>query len=219
MKRLGIDIGSLYLGSVLLEEGGVVEVHYLEHNGDVRGVVSELLKKERYQDFEAIGVTGNFPEQEKGTFDNTLSVIEGTRFLLPGCQNVFMIGGQTFFLLRFDENGKYREHTINPPCAAGTGSFIEQQAKRLGISVLDLAHFACEHPGKAPVIATRCSVFAKTDIIHAMQEGHSLEAICCGLCEGITRNILDTLVKGRKITSPVGVVGGEIGRASCRERV
>ena len=140
--------------------------------------------------------------------DNTLAQIEGARMLLPECRNVFTIGGQTFSLIFFDERGGYKEHSINAPCAADTGSFIEQQAERLLLSVMDLATKAAEFEGKTPVIATRCAVFAKTDIIHAMQEGYSLEAVCAGLCEGIARNVLDALIKGRETVEPVGLIGG-----------
>ena len=50
-----------------------------------------------------------------------------------------------------------------------------------------------QHHGPPPKIASRCAVFAKTDLIHAQQEGHSLGAICDGLCKGLAKNITDTL--------------------------
>ena len=51
-------------------------------------------------------------------------------------------------------------------------------------------------------------MFAKTDIVHAMQEGYSLEAVCAGLCEGLAATLADSLVKGRELAEPVGIVGG-----------
>lgn len=211
MKRLGIDIGSLYLGAVVIEGNLLVATNYQPHKGNIKVELQKLLDQRSYQNYDVVGVTG----LRAGTIDNTLAVIEGARFLLPGCRNVFAIGGETFSLLCFDERGAYREHSLNPPCASGTGSFIEQQAERLNISVADLAERACRYKGKTPVIATRCAVFAKTDIIHAMQEGYSLDAVCAGLCEGIARNILDVLRKGRELLPPIGVVGG----VSCNEKI
>lgn len=205
MRRLGIDAGSIYLGSVILENDAVVETFYLEHKGNIENTIQELFSKSQKR-FDTIGVTGDFFQHY--AFDNVLSVIEGAHFLLPKCKNIFTIGGENFSIIFFDEKGKYREHSLNPPCASGTGSFIEQQAQRLDISVEELSHKALQYRGTPPSIATRCAVFAKTDIIHAMQEGYSLEAICAGLCEGIASSVLDSLVKGREITSPVGIVGG-----------
>ena len=118
------------------------------------------------------------------------------------------MGGQSFSLILLDREGRYVEHVSNPPCASGTGSFLEQQAERLGLRVEELASRAASFTGDVPRIATRCAVFAKTDIVHAMQEGFSLDAICAGLCEGIARSMLDTLLKGRSLAPPVGLVGG-----------
>ncbi len=208
MKRVGIDIGSLYMGGVIIEKGDIVDVYYGEHKGDIAGELESLLSRPGYGSFDRIGVSGNFLDRGKEVIDSTLTAIEGVKFLVPGCRNIFFIGGETFFLIFYDEKGEYREHTVNSPCAAGTGSFIEQQAERLHLAVSDLAELALNYKGKAPVIATRCAVFARTDITHAMQEGHSLDAICAGLCEGIARNVLDVLVKGREIIAPAAVVGG-----------
>ncbi len=208
MKKLGIDIGSLYAGTILIEDGRIIATEYREHKGDVQDVLEELEKDQSFHDYDSWGITGALAPAELKPIDTILSVAEGARFLVPESSNVFAIGGETFSLIIFDDKGSYSEHTINPPCASGTGSFIEQQAERLNLSVSDLARRAGAYSGKTPVIATRCAVFAKTDIIHAMQEGYSVDAICAGLCEGIGRSIADNLVKGREISSPAAVVGG-----------
>ncbi len=221
MRRIGIDIGSLYVGGAVLEDGRVIDTRYVEHGGRIREAVGGILGLPDFRRFDRLGVTGSFPERREGVIDGSLALIEGARFLLPGCRNVFAVGGQTFFLIFFDQDGAYREHSVNPPCAAGTGSFIEQQAERLGLTAAELAAraesiFAASR-GKTPVIATRCAVFAKTDIVHAMQEGWSLEAVCAGLCEGIARNVADALVKGRELAEPVGFLGGvALNRAIAR---
>lgn len=208
MKRVGIDIGSLYLSGVVIEDGEVKTVSYTEHKGNIEAEVGHLLGKPGYDSYDRIGISGIVPGRTENAIDSTLATIEGVLYLLPECRNVFAVGGEAFSLIFFDEKGKYKEHTVNTPCAAGTGSFIEQQAERLGLSVADLSRRAMSYKEKNPLIATRCAVFAKTDITHAMQEGFSLDAICAGLCEGIARNIVDVLVKGREIVSPAAVVGG-----------
>ena len=207
-RRLGIDIGSLYLTAVLMEEGRVRFSAYREHGGKIEEALRALLAEPGFQSPDTVGVTGSLANPGMRIIDGMLATVEGARLLLPECRNVLFIGGQSFSLILLDEQGKYREHTANAPCAAGTGSFLEQQSERLGLGVQELSRRAAAFTGKAPRIATRCAVFAKTDIVHAMQEGHTLDAICAGLCEGIARSVLDSLLKGRELTAPVGLVGG-----------
>ena len=208
MRRLGLDIGSLSLNAVMLQDGAVVDRASLEHEGKIEAAVRELLRKPGFSSFDTAGVTGSLPGLGKDLIDATLSTIEGARHLLPGCRNVIAMGGQSFSLILLDAEGRYVEHAANPPCASGTGSFLEQQAERLGVGVKDLALRAGTFTGTVPRIASRCAVFAKTDIIHAMQKGHSLDAVSAGLCEGIARSMLDVLLKGRTLSAPVGLVGG-----------
>ncbi|MBI5622141.1 MAG: hypothetical protein HY924_00035 [Elusimicrobia bacterium] len=208
MRKLGVDVGSACLGAVLLEDGAVREAHYAEHRGTPAVALEALLSDPRFARYDAAGVTSSGESRGRRLIDNSLALVEGVRFLLPGCRNVFEVGAQTFSLVFFDESGRYREHSVNPPCAAGTGSFVDAQAERLGLDASRLSALASAFDGKVPSIATRCAVFAKTDIIHAMQEGHSLQAVCAGLCEGLARSVVEALVKGRPLEGPVGFVGG-----------
>jgi predicted CoA-substrate-specific enzyme activase len=208
MKRLGLDIGSAYMGTVLLENDQVVSTTYTEHGGDVHCALKEILDSKTARSCNTVGITGVLAGEFGLTLDSTLCVIEGARFLAPDSRNIFSLGAQHFMLCLYGEGGAYKEHSTNPPCASGTGSFIEQQARRLNLSVPELCNRALAYKGEVPGIATRCAVFAKSDIIHAMQEGYSLDAVCAGLCEGITRTIAESLLKGRTLHAPVAVVGG-----------
>ena len=208
MKRLGIDLGSLSLSVVLMEDERIVARHSAAHEGRIHDAVGSLITRAPFQAWDTAGITASLASGAAGMIDNTLATIEGARFLLPGCRNLIAMGGQSFSLILLDEEGRYVEHVSNPPCASGTGSFLEQQAERLGMPVQELARRASAFSGDVPRIATRCAVFAKTDIVHAMQEGHSLDAVCAGLCEGIARSMLEMLLKGRRMLPPVGLVGG-----------
>ncbi len=208
VKRLGIDIGSLSLHAVMMEDGGIRDRLSVEHGGGIEAAVRTVLARPGFSSWDSAGVTGGPARPGGRNIDPTLAVIEGARYLLPTCRNVIAMGGQSFSLILLDSEGRYVEHAANPPCASGTGSFLEQQAERLGLSVRDLAQRAAAFTGRVPRIASRCAVFAKTDIVHAMQEGFSLDAICAGLCEGIARSMLDMLLKGRTLSAPVGLVGG-----------
>jgi hypothetical protein len=71
-----------------------------------------------------------------------------------------------------------------------------------------LSEKACSNRGSVPKIASRCAVFAKTDLVHAQQEGYSLEQICDGLCYGLAKNIVDTLRMDRDAHAPILFTGG-----------
>ncbi len=208
MNRLGIDIGTLTLNAVMMQDGKVLDRVSFDHAGEIDSAVRSVLERPGFSDFDTAGATGSLAGVAGEIIDNTLATIEGSRHLLPGCRNVISMGGQSFALILLDGEGRYVEHAANPPCASGTGSFLEQQAERLGVPVKELARRAAAFSGKAPRIASRCAVFAKTDIIHAMQQGYSLDAVAAGLCEGIARSMLDMLLKGRALSAPVGLVGG-----------
>ncbi|MBN1411365.1 MAG: hypothetical protein JW969_11020 [Spirochaetales bacterium] len=208
IKRLGIDIGSQFFSCVTMEDGRVTSAHYREHKGDISKTLDSLREKIDYHAFDRIGVTGHRQNRGNSIIDNRLAVIHGIHHLLPESRNIFWIGGQTFMLVFFDERGRYTEHTSNPPCASGTGSFIDQQAERLKLTINEFTTVAEKYTGPVPEIATRCAVYAKSDIIHSMQKGYTVDAVCKGICESIARNILDSLVRGRALSAPVGITGG-----------
>ncbi len=109
---------------------------------------------------------------------------------------ILQIGGEKFSLSLFDELGNYIGAKHNTSCAAGTGSFLDQQAGRLDLSSSEqISEHALSNTKDRPDIATRCAVFAKTDLIHAQQEGYDIAQICDGLCFGLAKNIANTLFK------------------------
>ncbi len=126
--------------------------------------------------------------------DARLALIEGAKAVSPSLRSILHVGAERFFLLRFDQSGHYLDLKSNSSCAAGTGGFLDQQARRLSLRGSDeLGERALASRGDAPRIASRCSVFAKTDLIHAQQEGYSLDEICDGLCRGLVATICDTV--------------------------
>ena len=130
----------------------------------------------------------------------------------PQVRTVFEMGGEASKYLRLDPNvtGKHLgivDYQTSGECAAGTGSFIDQQATRLLYSIEQVGPAACG-ASCAARIAGRCSVFAKTDMIHAQQKGYTTEQILRGLCDAVARNYKSSLVKGRAVVPPVAFIGG-----------
>ncbi|MCL2000879.1 MAG: acyl-CoA dehydratase activase, partial [Planctomycetes bacterium] len=92
--------------------------------------------------------------------------------------------------------------------AAGTGAFLDQQSLRLQVPPAELADRAMRYGKKPPAVATRCAVFAKSDMIHLQQEGFSVDAIAAGLCVGLGNSTVDGLLSGRALAGKTAVIGG-----------
>ena len=148
------------------------------------------------------------------------AIARGMRIFHPEVRTVFEMGGQTSKFLRLG-NGKDSVHVgildyqASGECAAGTGSFIDQQASRLRYSIENVGPAACGASCSAR-IAGRCSVFAKTDMIHAQQKGYTTDQILRGLCDAVARNYKASIVKGRRVAPPVAFIGGVAMNESIR---
>jgi predicted CoA-substrate-specific enzyme activase len=123
----------------------------------------------------------------------------------PQVRTVFEIGGESSKYIRLDA-GSIVDYDRSGECAAGTGSFLDQQALRMQYSVEEVG---CVVSGAscAARIAGRCSVFAKSDMIHAQQKGYSPAEILRGLCDAVARNFKSSIVKGRPVQAPVALIG------------
>jgi len=169
------------------------------------------------EDVEGIRVTGSGSQLIAKVlgiyFENEFRAIaKGLRTFYPEVRTVFEMGGEASKYLRLDPNvtGKHLgiiDYQTSGECAAGTGSFIDQQATRLLYSIEQVGPAACG-ASCAARIAGRCSVFAKTDMIHAQQKGYTTEQILRGLCDAVARNYKSSLVKGRAVVPPVAFIGG-----------
>lgn len=209
---LGLDAGSITVSlTVVNSKQEIVFSDYEFHNGDISGVMKRMLEKIDFGQIGNIAVSASTHDIVTNGFryDNRVCFIEVAKKLHPETGSLLMVGGETFGLIQFDEKGNYRNYKSNTSCAAGTGSFLDQQAKRLNIkSIEKFSEIANDNKGSIPKIASRCAVFAKTDLIHAQQEGYSAEEICDGLCYGLAKNITDTLFTSRKAAEPLVFAGG-----------
>ncbi|MHB1418584.1 MAG: acyl-CoA dehydratase activase [Bacillota bacterium] len=224
---LGIDVGSVSTNVVVLDEnGGVIESLYIRTQGQPieavkkgLGIIGERL--DQSVTIGGVGATGSGRHLAGVMVGADIVKNEITAHAVaasaqtPGVQTVLEIGGQDskIIILR---NDVVIDFAMNTVCAAGTGSFLDQQAGRLSIPIEEFGRLAlgAKHPVR---IAGRCSVFAESDMIHKQQMGHSLEDIVAGLCEALVRNYLNNLGKGKEILSPVVFQGGVAANAGMRE--
>ncbi len=209
---LGIDVGSVSVSLVWINtKGKLIGKEYALHHGDIRSTLEKVLGRFKPEDIRGIaapsGKTG-FHQQIR-VFDTQVSLMGAVSQLGLNVRSILHVGAERFFLIELDEKGNYSHTSHSSSCAAGTGSFLDQQALRLDLK--DTAHLsdmALRNRSTTPDIAARCSVFAKTDLIHAQQKGFSLEAICDSLCKGLADNIADTLFNKSSPVSPILMSGG-----------
>jgi len=217
---LGIDLGSVSLDIVVIDETEkIIWSAYRTVQGRARDAVASLCKElladwmrpGEIRSFSGAMATGSGKEivQELlGIAAVNEIVAHGTaaaRFA-GGKASVIEIGGQDSKFILVDDKGA-DDYAMNELCAAGTGAFLDVQAERLGLSIAELAELAAQAE-TIPPMAGRCSVFAKSDIIHLQQRGVPVDQIVAGLCYALARNYVASLIRGREVVRPVVFQGG-----------
>jgi predicted CoA-substrate-specific enzyme activase len=237
MYTVGIDIGSVSINCVAVDEQGelVYETPYQRHFGRFVPQTLQTLRSiyQRFgeQHIQTVAFTGNHGKiiaSRLGALYEYESITEvlGVLYLIPDTSAIISMGGQDaglYLLTHKDGQWYLQSFAMNGPCAAGTGSFIDQQAERLSSFLYDenvsfsqehisqiLGNFIArgqESTGAAPV-ACRCTVFTKSDMIHLQNKGESLENIIAGLHQGNAANYISTIVSSQQVKDPVVFIGG-----------
>jgi predicted CoA-substrate-specific enzyme activase len=215
---LGIDVGSVSTNLAALDEEGNVLCHwYLLTHGQPIRAVQEGLKEistslPKGMEIRGVGTTGS-ARQLAGVMvgadvvknEITAHAVGATHFF-PDARTILEIGGQDSKIIII-RDGLVVDFAMNTVCAAGTGSFLDQQALRLGIPIDQFGQYALQ--SKSPArIAGRCTVFAESDMVHKQQIGCNLEDIIAGLCEALVRNYFNNVAKGKEILEPIIFQGG-----------
>jgi predicted CoA-substrate-specific enzyme activase len=208
--RIGVDIGSVAIGLAVLENGQLVFTSYRFHHGEIRKTLAEILAS---LDFEKapVALTGRGSRifQRRLRVNNVVATVEGAKWAArKNPRYILLVGGENILLIKLHDNGTYSSHEINTDCASGTGVFLDQQAVRLGLNIDELAEMADHFEGVPPIIATRCAVFAKTDLVHSQQKGHPPAGIAAGLCDGVSLCLAETLLKDRTFVGDMCMAGG-----------
>ena len=220
---LGIDIGSVTCKFVLMDrDGNVLSSVFLRNRGSpiesAKAGMFKLRENIKQNDelleysIRSCGTTGSARYLTKAVVGADLAKTEiiahavATQSIIPDVRTILEIGGQDskIIILR---DGIIIDFAMNSVCAAGTGSFLDHQAARLGIPIEDFGDYAIK--SKNPVsIAGRCTVFAESDMIHKQNAGYSREDIIAGLCDSLVRNYMNNLSKGKELEEPIAFQGG-----------
>lgn len=215
---LGVDIGSISTKGVIIDDNNnIITSAYIWTEGNPVEAVKKLLnilKKDLPKDYvvKGIGTTGSARKLiglmlKACIVKNEITAHAiGTLTFYPNVRTILEIGGQDSKIILI-KNGIITNYAMNTLCAAGTGSFLSSQAKRLGINVEDFGDYALK--SKNPVkIAARCTVRAESDLVHKAQVGYPKEDIIAGLCKSVVLNYLNNVGKGKKIVGPIIFQGG-----------
>ncbi|MDR1621233.1 MAG: acyl-CoA dehydratase activase [Synergistaceae bacterium] len=214
--HVGLDIGSTTAKSVVLDDDDkIIHSRYCRHFANIRSTVGTLISEiqENFHSFNAtVAVTGS----------GALALAEGMK--LPFAQELIAcsasigrylskvdvaveLGGEDAKLTFFDVSGA--DQRMNETCAGGTGAFIDQMATLLGTDAAGLNELAKRHETVYPM-ASRCGVFAKTDVQTLLNEGAVLPDIAASIFQAIVGQTISGLACGRKIAGRVAFLGGPL---------
>src|SRR4030042_74610 len=215
---LGIDVGSITTKLVVLSESDqVLAKSYIRISGRPIEAIQQGMEEILKQLGKTIAING---VATTGSARHLAAYLVGADLIkneitahaiavidfLPEAKTIIEIGGQDSKVIVL-RNGVVVDFAMNTVCAAGTGSFLDQQAARLGISIEAFGDLALK-ANHSVRIAGRCTVFAETDMIHKQQIGHSVEDIVAGLCDSLVKNYLNNVCRGKEILTPIVFQGG-----------
>lgn len=215
---LGIDEGSITVKLALVDAAGdCIRSVYLRTQGQPVPALQQALAELRAglpagAAIAGVGATGSARYLAAAIAGGDVvkneitSQAVATARSVPQARAIIEIGGQDSKLVLL-RDGIVSDFGMNTVCAAGTGSFLDHQAARLGIPIEDFGARALRsrHPVR---VSGRCTVFAESDMVHKLQMGHRLEDILYGLCLALARNYLGNVGLGREIRTPVVFQGG-----------
>jgi len=220
---LGFDIGSVSLNTVVLDQNNnILEDYYDYVHGKPFNILKErltsILERISSESINGIAITGTGGKLATGLIggvfvNEIIAQATSASRLFPEARTVIEIGGEDSKLILLEKdpsNGHSRlvDFEMNSICAAGTGSFLDQQARRIGVPIEKEFGEMSLKSVDPPRIAGRCSVFAKSDMIHHQQIATPLHDIVAGLCFALARNFRSNLARSKEIKKPVVFAGG-----------
>ncbi len=220
---LGLDVGSVSLNTILMDRTfAVVEEYYDFTRGKpfhtLLHRLTKLLEKYSPGEIKLTAITGSAGKISVGLIggayvNEIIAQAMAVSRLYPETKTVIEIGGEDSKLILLEkEPGKeyprLTDFEMNSICAAGTGSFLDQQARRIGVSIEEEFGELALRSVDPPRIAGRCSVFAKSDMIHLQQIATPLHDIVAGLCFALARNFRSTIARSKEMKTPVVFSGG-----------
>ena len=212
---LGIDVGSTTVKAYLTDEKDVcLFSRYVRHNSDVRNTILTLLE-EIHQEYPGINIypvitgSGGLSISQSLNVKFVQEVIACTKTIetyIPQTDVAIELGGEDAKITYFEGS---LEQRMNGTCAGGTGAFIDQMATLLQTDASGLNELAKNHQRIYP-IASRCGVFAKTDVQPLINEGARKEDIAASIFQAVVNQTISGLACGKPIKGKVAFLGGPL---------
>lgn len=211
---LGIDIGSTTAKVVLMDGETIIYERYERHFSQVRQKTLELLLamkpilNERSFYAAISGSAGLGMAEAAGIpfVQEVYATSEAVRHYQPDTNVVIELGGEDAKVIFFDHG---LDERMNGSCAGGTGAFIDQMSVLLNMNIGEMDAASLEHKRIYP-IASRCGVFAKTDIQPLLNQGASKADVAASIYQAVVNQTIAGLAQGRKIEGKVMFLGGPL---------
>ncbi|MCP4708085.1 MAG: CoA activase [Planctomycetes bacterium] len=231
--HLGIDIGSVSCKLALLDDEH--KIRYLRYQRTqgrpmevARAMLADLFGQtppDRVATIVGTGSAGRSLCDVLGIdfINELICQAAAIGYLRPEARTLIEMGGQDSKVIFLPERQGHKkggdqsgavavadmvDFSMNAVCAAGTGSFLDQQASRIGVDIESEFGELALKSEVPPRVAGRCSVFAKSDMIHLQQQATPVYDIVAGLCLGLARNLKSSLCQGKEVVAPVAFCGG-----------
>ena len=213
--HVGLDVGSTTVKIVVMNDNlETIYCDYQRHFSDTKNTVCNVLSSlaDKYPDSEfTIALTGSGAMSASKFLDlpfiqEVVSCKRAVEKYIPQTDVVIELGGEDAKIIYFD---KSIEQRMNGTCAGGTGAFIDQMASLLHTDPTGLNELAKNHKMIYP-IASRCGVFAKTDIQPLLNEGAAKEDIAASIFQAVVNQTISGLACGRPIRGKVAFLGGPL---------
>ena len=222
---LGLDVGAVSTNLAVLDVDLKVVFHrYVRTGGrpiaSVRSIMQIAGEDCEGLEITACGTTGSGRRLAAALVGADIVKNEitahatGALHYFPAARTIIEIGGQDSKVIVV-RDGMVSDFAMNTVCAAGTGTFLDYQAGRMGMTIDEFADLAAQ-ADESVTISGRCAVFAETDIIEKQQRGADRGAVARGLCEALARNFLTGVAAGRPIDPPIVFQGGVASNRAVR---
>jgi predicted CoA-substrate-specific enzyme activase len=212
----GVDVGSVTTEALILNDRREILAYWIQNTGaDVQKASSTALQKA----LEAAGcsqpdiaccISTGYGRKKVEVADSNITEISchavGAAFLFPKTRTIIDIGGQDSKVIQIDRTGKVINFLMNDKCAAGTGRFLEVMAKALEVELDEMGPLSLKNHVVLP-ISNVCTVFAESEVISLLAEGHPREDVLAGIHSAIARKVL-SLAGRQGIREEVTMTGG-----------
>ena len=216
MIRIGLDIGSTTLKCVILNASGeLLYKDYRRHFSRIAekaaamlGEIAAAFPNERECEIVVSGSAGMGIAETLGLpfVQEVYATRTAVRHYLPDCDVVIELGGEDAKILFLGEDAEVR---MNGSCAGGTGAFIDQMATLLSITP-DEMNYLAQSSRQTYTIASRCGVFAKSDIQPLINQGASKNDICASIFGAVVNQTVAGLAQGRPLEGKIAYLGGPL---------